>query len=74
MSETEEQMLAKARVFFERARKVAETDNFDYAIDMYLEGLRCAPDALQEGHIPLCELGLRRQGKGGKKPSMMERV
>jgi tetratricopeptide (TPR) repeat protein len=74
MPETEEQMLAKARVFFERARKVAETDNFDYAIDMYLEGLRCAPDALQEGHIPLCELGLRRQGKGGKKPSMVERV
>ncbi|UCF43745.1 MAG: tetratricopeptide repeat protein [Planctomycetota bacterium] len=74
MSETEEQMLAKARVFFERARKVAETDNFDYAIDMYLEGLHCAPDALQEGHIPLCELGLRRQGKGGKKPSMVERV
>lgn len=74
MSETEEQMLAKARVFFERARKVAETDNFDYAIDMYLEGLRCAPDALQEGHIPLCELGLRRQGKGGKKPSMVERM
>jgi len=65
---------AKARVFFERARKVAETKNFDYAIDMYLEGLRCAPDALMEGHIKLYELALHRQGKGGKKPSMMERA
>ncbi len=74
MPDTDEQMLDKARAFFERARNVAETDNFDYAIDLYLEGLRCAPDALHEGHIPLCELAFRRQGKGGKKPSMLERV
>jgi len=67
-------VLDKAKVFFERARKVAETDNFDYAINMYLEGLRCAPDALEGGHLPLCELALHRQGKGGKKPSMMEKV
>ncbi|MHC4889535.1 MAG: tetratricopeptide repeat protein [Planctomycetota bacterium] len=64
----------KAAVFFERARKVAETNNFDYAIDMYLEGLRCTPEAVQHGHIPLYELALVRQGKGGKKPSMMERM
>ena len=31
--------LAKAAAFFERARKLAESNNFDYAIDMYLEGL-----------------------------------
>jgi tetratricopeptide (TPR) repeat protein len=74
MPDTDEQMLDKARAFFERARNVAETDNFDYAIDLYLEGLRCAPDALHEGHIPLCELALRRKAKGGKKPSMVERV
>jgi protein involved in temperature-dependent protein secretion len=68
------QDLAKARAFFDKARKIAETKNFDYAIDMYLEGLRFAPDALQEGHLPLCELALQRRGKGGKKPSMMERM
>ena len=68
------QALAKATAFFERARKVAETNNFDYAIDMYLEGLRCAPNALQEGHIPLRELGLLRQKKDGKKPSMVEKA
>ena len=68
------QSLIKAKAFFERGREAAERDNFDYAIDMYLEGLSFAPDALTEGHIPLCEMAIRRQGKGGKKPSMMERV
>ena len=66
--------LAKAEVFFERARKVAETNNFDYAIDMYLEGLRCAPDALEQGHFKLHELAFLRQVKGGKKSSMVERA
>ena len=67
-------LLAKAKSFFEGAGKSSEVDNFDYAIDMYLEGLHYAPDALAEGHIPLCELALRRQGKGGKRPSMMEKI
>lgn len=65
---------AKAQAFFERGRKVAETGNYDYAIDMYLEGIRCSPEALTEGHIPLRELAMQRKGKGGKKPSMMERM
>jgi len=65
---------AKARAFFERAQEAAEKGGFDYAIDMYLEGLRCAADALEEGHVPLCELALQRKGKGGKKPSIAERV
>ncbi|MBL7146668.1 MAG: hypothetical protein ISS76_20685 [Phycisphaerae bacterium] len=74
MPEEDAQALAKAKAFFEKARKVAETNNFDYAIDMYLQGLRYSPDALEEGHLPLCELALQRQGKGGKKPSMMEKM
>ncbi|MFA5240174.1 MAG: tetratricopeptide repeat protein [Phycisphaerae bacterium] len=72
--EDEGQLLEKAEAFFKVAGNSAEVDNFDYAIDMYLEGLRCAPDALQSGHIPLCEMALRRQGKGGKKPSMLEKM
>ncbi|MCI0498554.1 MAG: tetratricopeptide repeat protein [Planctomycetales bacterium] len=64
----------KARAFFERAEEVASTDNFDYAIDLYMEGLRLSPDALEDGHAPLRRLGLIRQGKGGKKPSMMEKM
>ncbi|MHC4117797.1 MAG: tetratricopeptide repeat protein [Planctomycetota bacterium] len=74
MPEADDQSLGKARAFFEKAAKVAETDNFDYAIDMYLQGLRYDPDALMEGHLPLCELALQRQGKNGKKPSMVDRV
>ncbi len=66
--------LAEARAFFEKARNAADRKQYDYAIDMYLEGLGRAPDTLEEGHLPLCELGLQRQGRGGKKPSMMERV
>ncbi|HPD46785.1 MAG TPA: tetratricopeptide repeat protein [Anaerohalosphaeraceae bacterium] len=66
--------LEKARAFFQRAEEVAATDNFDYAIDMYLEGLRRAPDALEDGHAPLRRMALIRQGKGGKKPSAIEKL
>jgi tetratricopeptide (TPR) repeat protein len=66
--------LEKARAFFTRAEEVAATDNFDYAIDMYLEGLKQSPDALEDGHAPLRRLALIRQGKGGKKPSMMDQI
>jgi tetratricopeptide (TPR) repeat protein len=74
MLEANNQGLAKARAFFEKARAVAAANNIDYAIDMYLQGLRYSPDALEAGHLPLCELALQRQGKGGKKPSMVERM
>jgi tetratricopeptide (TPR) repeat protein len=73
MSEDSERC-AKAKLFFDKASEAAAADNFDYAIDLYLQGLRCDPDALQGGHLPLRELALGRQVKGGKKPSIMERV
>ena len=66
--------LEKSRAFFERAEEVASTDNFDYAIELYLDGLRHSPDALEDGHAALRRLGLIRQGKGGKKPSMVEKM
>lgn len=65
---------AKAKLFFERAAEAGANNNFDYAIDMYIEGLRLNPDALWDGHLPLRELALSRQVKGGKKPTMMERI
>jgi len=68
------QSLAEARSFFAKARMSAERKQYDFAIGMYLDGLTRAPDALEEGHLPLCELGLQRRGKGGKKPSMIDRV
>jgi hypothetical protein len=66
--------LTKAVPFFRRAEEVAATDNFDYAIDMYIEGLKRAPDAIEQGHKPLRYNALVRQGKGGKKPSVFEKI
>jgi tetratricopeptide (TPR) repeat protein len=64
----------KAKAFLDRAKQAADKGNYDYAIDMYLEGIRCIPDALQEAHMPLREMALHRKEKKGKKPSMMEKV
>ncbi len=64
----------KALAFFSKGIKVAQTGNYDYAIDLFIDGLRCTPDAVQDGHVKLRELALARQVKGGKKPSMSERM
>jgi tetratricopeptide (TPR) repeat protein len=65
---------AKAKLFFDRAAEAGTSGNFDYAIEMYLEGLHRNPDALWDGHLPLRELALSRHAKDGKKPTMMERI
>jgi len=70
----EEMNLAAAPLFFAKAADAAGSGNLDYAIDLYLDGLRKAPEALEEGHLPLIKLGLHRQAQGGKKPSMMEKT
>jgi tetratricopeptide (TPR) repeat protein len=72
--ETNQELLKKAKAFFDRAEQVEATDNFDYAISMYVEGLRRAPDAIEDGHIPLRHMSFIRQAKGGKKPSMMDKM
>jgi len=64
----------KAFAFFEKAAEAGERKNFDYAISLYLEGLRLVPDAVEHGHLPLCELALRRKSEGGKGPSVIERA
>ncbi|MHC4643289.1 MAG: tetratricopeptide repeat protein [Planctomycetota bacterium] len=74
MAETDSVNAAKAQAFFERALQARGRSNFDYAIEMYLEGLRYDPDALEMGHLALYELALLRQGKEGKKPTMVERM
>ncbi len=74
MAEPDSANAAKAQAFFDRALQARGRSNFDYAIEMYLEGLRHEPDALERGHLQLYELALLRQGKEGKKPSMVERM
>jgi len=63
-----------AALFFAKAAKAADGGNVDYAIDMYIQGLRHDPEALEDGHLPLCKLGLQRQSKGGKRPTMVDRA
>ncbi len=55
----------KGRAFFERARTVAATGNYDYAIDMYIEGLNREPFNVAE-HTALRDVSLTRKVKGGK--------
>jgi tetratricopeptide (TPR) repeat protein len=64
----------KAAVIFERAKQIAAKGNFDYAITMYIEGLRLNPDDLKNGHLALREMSLLRMQRNGKKPSMVERM
>jgi len=63
-----------AMVFFQRGEEVASTDNFDYAIDLYLEGKKRDPDALENGHAALRRISLLRQAKGGKKPTVVDKL
>jgi len=66
MPDNSSQQKEKAMAFFAKAESLAGTGNYDYAIEMYLEGLKSAPDALEKGHLALHQLALRRQVKGGK--------
>ncbi len=62
-----EELKNRAREFFRKGSEVAYTLNYDYAIELYLDGLNFWPDALEEGHKLLREISLRRQAAGGKK-------
>jgi len=55
----------KGKAFFDRGRSVADTGNYDYAIDMYIEGLNREPFNATE-HQELYKIGLTRKIKGGK--------
>lgn len=61
----------KAKPFFDRARTVADTGNHEYAIDMYIEGLKFDPDNA-EAHQALRDISLRRKAGGGKPMGMFK--
>ena len=62
----------KGKAFFERAEQVSETGNWDFAIEMYLEGIQREPDNVERGHQPLREVSLK--AKGGKGPGIIENL
>jgi len=70
----EDTAFAAASLFFAKAADAAASGNYDYAIDLYIEGLRRAPEAVEEGHLPLARLALQRQAKGAKGPGVLEKA
>ncbi|MGN6626297.1 MAG: tetratricopeptide repeat protein [Tepidisphaeraceae bacterium] len=63
----------KAERFFNQARSVAAALQFEYAIDMYLEGLKLDPEDVN-AHQALREVSLNRKVRGGKDMGMMQKM
>lgn len=63
----------KARRFFEHAKTVADSGNYDYSVECYINGLRHSPDSLQY-HEALQEVSIRRKVKGGKPAGKLEEM
>lgn len=63
----------KAKAFFDRGATVAQTGNYDYAIEMYLNGLAIDPEA-RDAHQALREISLKRKASGGKDLGMIEKM
>ena len=63
----------KAKVFFDRGRTVADTGNYDYAIEMYLQGLAVDPDAV-DAHQALREIAMKRKASGGKAKGLFDKM
>ncbi|MCG3178230.1 MAG: hypothetical protein BIFFINMI_00556 [Phycisphaerae bacterium] len=63
-----------AKRFFERAAEVAATGSYDYAIDLYRDGLKFDPEDVEAGHKHLREVALRRKANGGKKPGLRDQA
>jgi len=71
---TNEAQQAKARKWFDRAKQLADTRNYDYAIKCFVDGLALWPEAVEEAHVPLRGTATARAHGGGKKPGMMDGV
>lgn len=63
----------RAKVFFDRAKTVAGTGNFEYAIEMYIQGLNVDPENL-DAHQALRDISLKRKASGGKDMGMMDKM
>jgi len=64
---------AKAQRFFEPAATRAAAGQYDYAIELYLQGLNLDPDAV-EAHKALRDMSLRRKASGGKALGMLDKM
>jgi tetratricopeptide (TPR) repeat protein len=71
--EVPEENRKKAQAFFDRGNAVAGTGNYEYAIEMYLQGLAIDPEA-RDAHQNLREISLKRKASGGKDLGMFEKM
>jgi TolA-binding protein len=62
----------KAKVFFEKGKTIADTGNYDYAIELFMQGLSLDPEAI-DAHKTLREISLKRKASGGKDIGMSDR-
>ena len=62
---------AKAQKFFDQGKKVADTGNYEYAIEMYLQGLSIDPENT-DAHQALRDISMKRKASGGKSLGMFE--
>jgi len=63
----------KARRFFDHAETVSEAKNYDYAVEMFISGLRHDPDNMNR-HEELLEVAKRRKVSGGKKAGLKDKL
>lgn len=71
--EVPEEDRKKAKVFFDRGNTVAGTGNYDYAVEMYIQGLTLDPDAI-DAHQTLRDISLKRRASGGKDMGMFVKM
>ena len=64
----------KGAAFFKRAEQVAEMASWDFAIEMYLQGILREPDNIDRGHQGLRKVSLERKLKGGKPAGLLEQM
>src|ERR1700676_3106626 len=64
---------SRAKVFFDRGKTVAGTGNYEYAIEMYIQGLAVDPENV-EAHQVLREISLKRKASGGKDMGMFDKM
>ena len=62
----------RAKDFFKKGDDVVKTGGYDYAIEMYLQGLAIDPENV-DAHQTLREISLKRKASGGKDLGMRDK-
>jgi hypothetical protein len=72
-SEPDNDLPRKAQVFFERGDTIAQTGNFEFAVDLYIQGLALDPDNAV-AHEKLRAISLKRKAVGGKAMGIIDKM